>query len=218
MARTSGGPHTLGATPVRALPVVVFLALMTLVTGCGIHSDDKPRELPSSDVPFGLLDQAIPPTTAVSPGRSPAASASGPVGIYLVDNDARLVEVADEVAAPGGVRQAIEALFGDLSPEQLSRGLNTSIDSGTRLLDVTGPNANGLVVLDVSRDLSTTIGERLRLALAQIIYTATSVPGVRAVQFKIEGEPSDVPDGSGASTSRPLTRNDFIQFAPQPTP
>lgn len=204
-----------GAKPTVMTLAATVLAVVALVPGCGIDSDNKPRELPSSDVPFGLLDQANPPTTAVSPDGSPAGSAVGPVGIFLVDNDARLVEVADEVAAPGGVRQAIQALFGDLSAEQLAGGLNTSIDAGTRLIDVTGPNANGLVVLDVSRDLSATIGERLRLALAQIVYTATSVPGVRAVQFKIEGEPSDVPDGSGASTSRPLTRRDFVQFAPQ---
>ncbi len=196
----------------------VLLATAVLVSGCGINSDGKPRALPSSDVPFGLLDQETPTTTAVAPGGTSTPSGTTQAVIFLVDNDERLFEVAQEVAAPGGVRQAMQALFSDLNTEQLADGLNTSIDAGTRLLDVNGPTSEGLVVLDVSRDLSTTIRERLRLALAQIVFTATAVPGVRSVRFKIDGELSDVPDGTGAATSRPLTRADFAQFAPQPQP
>lgn len=196
----------------------VLLAAAVLLSGCGISSDRNPRALPSNDVPFGLLDQETPPTTTDAPGETSTPSGARRAVIFLVDNDERLFEVTQEVAAPGGVRQAMQALFSDLNAEQLAAGLNTGIDAGTRLLDVTGPTSEGLVVLDVSRGLSTTIRERLRLALAQIVYTATAVPGVRSVRFKIDGELSDVPDGTGAATSRPLTRADFAQFAPRPQP
>lgn len=190
------------------------MAFTMTIAACGITNDDKPRALPNKDVPFGLLDQEPVNTSAGESSTTSLVKGTSRATIFLVYNNERLFETSTEVSSPGGVRQVIEALFDELDPAQLAEGLNTSIDASTRLLNVGGPDANGLVTLDVSQDISATIRERLRLALAQIVYTVTAVPGVRSVRFKIEGKLSDVPDETGAATSRPLTRADFAQFAP----
>ncbi len=200
---------------IRAM--VAVLGSCLLLGSCGISDDKEPRALPSQDVPFGLLDkEAV--TTTTTDAALPTPQGTQRASIFLVVNNERLFEVVKNVQSPGGVRQSLQALFTELSAEELAQGLNTNIDSGTRLLEVTGPTEEGLVTLDLSENLSGTVKERLRLALAQIVYTATAAQGVQSVRFKIGGELSEVPDGTGAATSRPLTRADYAQFAPANSP
>lgn len=200
----------------------IALSVTFVLGACGIDNDKNPRALPSNDVPFGLLDRDSEREISGTTTETSIPLGAQPGLIFLVDNNERLFEVTVKVAAPGNVRQMIEILFDDMDPTQLAGGLNTSIDTDTRLIDVEGPSSSGLVTLDVSGELATTIRERLRLALAQIVYTATAVPGVRSVRFKVDGELTDVPDETGAATSRPLTRADFAKLAPlrttSPTP
>ncbi|MGK2957031.1 MAG: GerMN domain-containing protein [Acidimicrobiales bacterium] len=199
-------------TPTRLAIIVIITGL--LLSSCGVQKDSEPRALPSKDVPFGLLDNEVKPTSDTPSPERPLSTENQNASIFLVDNNERLYEVSQNVANPGGVRQVLLALFTDLNPEQLAKGLNTSIDAGTRLLDVVGPSPEGLVTIDVNSGLSTPVRKRLRLALAQIVYTATAVPDVSSVRFKIDGKLSEVLDGTGAATSKPLTRSDFADFAP----
>ena len=49
----------------------------------------------------------------------------------------------------------------------------------------------------------------LRLAVAQIVSTATDIDGVQSVQLHINGEPRVWPLGNGELTDRPLTQYDY---------
>jgi spore germination protein GerM len=103
--------------------------------------------------------------------------------------------------------------------DELAQGLNSAIARSTVLLGVTGPQ-DGVVMVDLSDDLRSIGGPGQRLALAQVVFTATATADVTGVLFAFEGQPSEVPNGKGESTTEPLDRSDFATFdptAPSPT-
>jgi len=70
---------------------------------------------------------------------------------------------------------------------------------------VTAPK-DGLVTIDLSHQLLDITGRQQILALAQVVFTATSLPDVDRVLFKIDGKRREVPNGEGTLTSSPLGR------------
>jgi spore germination protein GerM len=55
-------------------------------------------------------------------------------------------------------------------------------------------------------------GDTGRRAVAQIVLTATSLPGVEAVRLTIAGNPVEAPLPTGELTSAPLTAADYAVF------
>ena len=82
--------------------------------------------------------------------------------------------------------------------------LTTAIPRGTRLLRYHA--GGGTVRIDLSRPFARLSGARLRLALAQLVFTASDLPGVRRVRVWTELGP--VP-----GFDRPLTVADFRRQA-----
>lgn len=192
----------------RLLRVVPLL--VGLLAGCGVPDDDVPRALAPESVPFSLLATS---TTTTTTAPKPPPVVDEIVSVYLVDNlSGRLVEVPRPVPAPATVRQALQTLLEGPTEEELARGLSSSISGSTQLLGVEGPVA-GIVTVDLS-DLSGIAGEGQRVALAQVVYTATAAPDVQAVLFKFDGEPSEAPNAEGESIAEPLRREDFAVFDP----
>lgn len=189
----------------RRLLATVFA--VAALAACGVPTDDAPRELPAERIPFGLLE----PNPAGGTPGVPGAAMQRP--IYLVNGANRLVEVVKAVPAPGGVADALRELLAGPDSDDVEEGLTTFIPSGTIVLGV-GPPVEGVATIDLSGDLPTA-GEGLRLALAQIVYTATGVPDVDRVLFELNGQPREVPDDKGETTAEPLGRSDFAQFRPQ---
>ncbi|MDP8953858.1 MAG: GerMN domain-containing protein [Actinomycetota bacterium] len=138
-----------------------------------------------------------------------------PTSIFLIDsNTEMLTEVLRPVPPPPSVRAGLLELLLGPTEEELARGLNSAITRSTTLLGVDGPR-DGVVTVDLSDDLRSIGGQGQRLALAQVVFTATAAPEVSAVRFAFEGQPSAVPDGQGASTTEPLDRTDFATFDPR---
>lgn len=197
------------AVRARAL-LLAAVALVGLAAGCGIDVDDSPRDLAA--VPFGLLDPST--TTTIDPlTAAPRFSATS---VFLLDNDDYLVEVRRQL--PGDVRvvSSIGSLLTPPSEAEVNNGLRSAISSTTELRGVIGPE-DGLVTIDLSSEISDVSPDSVRLALAQIVYTATAVPGVDRVLFQVDGEAREVPNGEGQSTAEPLSRADYRQFL-RPTP
>jgi spore germination protein GerM len=185
--------------------ILAVVAAASLVAGCGIDVDESPREL--SAVPFGLLD----PSTTTTTERLTQAPRFQATSVYLLDNDDYLVEVRRQL--PGEVRvvSSIGSLLTPPSEAEVNGGLRSAISSTTELRGVVGPEA-GLVTIDLSSEMSDVSPESVRLALAQIVYTATAVPGVDRVLFQVDGQAREVPNGEGQSTAEPLGRIDYRQF------
>ena len=188
-----------------------------LVAACSIQDDAEPRAIDRAEVPFSLLATSTSTTT----GAATPTAVEVPTSIFLVDSDTELLtEVVRTVAPPATARAGLEELLLGPTGEELARGLNSAIARSTMLLGVEGP-VRGVVTVDLSDDLRNIGGQGQRLALAQVVFTATATPEVSGVLFAFEGKPSEVPNGQGVSTTEPLDRTDFATFdpsAPVPPP
>ena len=204
---------SLPLTLLRRRLTLLVVASVLATGGCGVPDDAQPRALEPESVPFSLLATS---TTTTSPAMPPPAM-DDLVPVYLVDNQSgQLVEVRRAVPAPPSVRRAVEELLQGPTEAELAAGLSSSIPSSTRLLGVEGPVA-GIVTIDLS-DLSGISGPGQRMALAQVVFTATGMPEVESVLFEFEGELSQAPNAAGRSTSEPLSREDFAAFDPSAAP
>jgi spore germination protein GerM len=54
----------------------------------------------------------------------------------------------------------------------------------------------------------------LILALAQMVYSATELPGVGGVRFTLDGKRAEVPTGSGIQSTTPVGRASYAAYAP----
>ena len=197
----------------RCLAAVGALALLTL-GGCGVPTSGEPTTIPASDVPYGL---ASPSPTA--PSGSTGQTMLAESGIYLVTTEDDLEPRGRELA-PGGVEERLDELLGQLaagpSAQELADELSTALPPEVELQvsDITGST----VTVDIAGPVDAPTGATTRLAIGQIVLTATSVPEVREVLLTREGEPIDAPLPDGELTSDPLTADQFTAFLTPPAP
>lgn len=198
---------------VRAVVLVAvgMAGLCVALAGCGVREDAAPRPLSQAATPPALLDATPPPGEILDAGDVPAP-------IFLLNLEDRLVEVERPVAALR-LNLVLQALALPLTAEEAADELSSGVPPETPL-DVEGPDDEGVVTVDVrlESDEESFAGLEQRSALAQIVYTATAVPGVSAVTFEFNGEPTDIPDGRGETTGLPVDEADFKEFAPLPGP
>jgi spore germination protein GerM len=179
--------------------LIVLVVALVAVAGCSIRPDAAPTDLPvdRADV-FG--DQ---PTGDVAAGTN---------RIYLLapsDPEApqRLRSVQRDVPTntPAAV---LESLFAGPNTAEREEQLDTAIPAAVELLGA--PRQVGqLLTVDVNDVFDELTPDGLRLAVAQIVTTATDIEGVRAVQLRIDGEPRVWPLGNGELADRPLTPYDY---------
>jgi hypothetical protein len=186
-----------------------LVALVVAAAGCGVQDDSAPRPLEAADVPFDLL---APGTSVAKPdtGEGPTRA------VWFVDNNGLLARGERALEAPVTVAEILESLLEGVSDAEANNGLRSNIASGTRLLGVEGP-VDGLVTVDLSGEILTVSRELQRLALAQVVFTATGLANVDRVLFEFDGERAEVPGAGDELTSAPLTRADFAQFDPTAT-
>jgi spore germination protein GerM len=195
----------------RAGLVAVLAVAAGLLAACGVPGDHIPREIDASNVPFQLLAPTAGATSTTVPS---AFTRTAQAVIYLANADGRLVATPRDVEAPITVGKAITALLRGPTSDEANQ-LSTSITSDTKLLDVRGPT-DGLVTIDLSRHVLDITGRQQILALAQVVYTATSIASVDRVLFKFDGSSHEVPNGDGKLTSSPLGRQSYRALIPTP--
>lgn len=192
----------------RALSVAHAIAFVAGATACGIASDDGPRDIPAADqVELGLG------------GDSNAGAAIGTARVYflspeVVGQAALLESVARDVAeTPTALLQAL--LAGPNQTEQANQ-FRTALPVGTELLDT---RRQGFVLrLDLSDAVLELSGQVLITAIAQIVFTASEIEGVRGVTILVDGADQQWPVGSGELTSTPLTVYDYPGLVPSSQP
>lgn len=177
------------------------LLLVVLLVGCGVRAQGEPEEVSPSDVPPGLL---VP--TAMS--SAPSSPATAPAGLYLV-RVARLERVTVAVSRRD-VRVVLEALFAGPSEVQRASGQRSAIRSDSRLVDVRVEG--GVATVSTNDSFGALTGPEQILAVAQVVLTATEVPGVHGVMIALNGRPVVVPDVTGALVNGPARRADFLQL------
>ncbi len=126
----------------------------------------------------------------------------------------RLVEsLRTHRATPRVATAALDALLAGPTKSERAAGLSTEIPDETRLIGVS--ITSGVARVDLTSEYETGAGSRsLRLRLAQVVYTATQFPTVKAVRFLIDGTPVNVFSGGGIVLGRPVGRSAYRSLAP----
>jgi hypothetical protein len=174
-----------------------LIVVVATATGCAIRPEAAPRDLSAERTAvFGE-----PATGDVAEGRN---------RIYLlappgVGGAQLLRSVPRDV--PSGARAVLESLFAGPNADERQAQLDTAVPAGVELLSTRTVGRVLTVDLNDAFDDLTTVA--LRQAVAQIVVTATGLPGIRSVQLRFNGQPRVWPRGNGELTERPLTAFDF---------
>lgn len=183
---------------IRRLAVPAIVAALVVLGACGVPTDDAPRPLAEGDIPGGPL---APETTTTTVVDMPGVNSD----LWFVRDQEDLQASAANLSSrqPDTVLTALVATV----PEELEEGLTTAIPPDTTVLST--ELADGTLTVDLSEEFSTISGDSQILAVAQIVFTATDLPGVTRVAFFVEGEPRTVTDASGAEQDGPVTAADY---------
>jgi spore germination protein GerM len=188
-----------------ARPAILLASALLALGACSIQPDTAPREIPQND--RGLL----------SPVAPEGGEAAGSTRVYLVaerGGERRLRAVARGVdATPSAV---LEELFKGANDQEDEAGLGTTIPPGLQLLS--SRSVAGTLQVDVSEEILDVPGPALIFAVAEIVFTASELDGVREVRLKVNGENVPWPDGQGELQSRPLSVYDYPGLAESSQP
>ncbi len=115
------------------------------------------------------------------------------------------------VHRPADATPTLSALLGSLLPgpteAETQSGLATAINISPVLNQVT--ISGSAAKIDLASTFGDIRGQEQILAVAQIVMTAVSYPGIDAAQISLDGVPADVPLADGTLASRPLVRSDY---------
>jgi spore germination protein GerM len=182
---------------------VTWLAagLLCLLAGCGVPADPAPRSIPAEEVPFGLLG-----TTTTATTRAPATTTAL---VFLVDGD-RLAPVRRQVPAPATPAVVLAALAAGPTAAEAASGLRSALVTEATLSQVIA----GMVTVRLDGDFVAADLREQVLALAQLVYTITELPGIGGVEFAFDGQPAEIPTAQGPSRTGAATRADFAAIGP----
>jgi len=187
-----------------ALALAVLLAVLA---GCGVRADRNPRDIPEGQ--RGDLGQSAAPE---------AGEGTGPK-VFFVDEDAdgtaRLRGTSRSVLpTPSAV---IAELLKGLTATEQERRWRTAIPAGTQLRSAV-QTPQGIIDVDLSDDFFLATGEEQLKAVAQVVFTASALEGVRGVRILVDGRPREWPRGDGVLQSEPLTAELYPELNPSSQP
>ena len=180
------------------------MLLFTVLSSCAVPSSGSYQKVASADIPFGLdaPQTTLPPTTTtISDPKSTdtlPVAVSEPVDLFYISNS-KIIKVQRNVASPANPSQALSSLVEGPSTSPEFVGLRTALPpTFAASVDV----IRGVARVDATRAfLNSLSGLDQKLAIAQIVLTLTSRPGVGQVLFSVDGKLISVPRGRGDSVA-----------------
>ena len=180
------------------------ILLVVLISSCAVPSSGSYNQVPSAEIPFGLNapQTTLPPTTTtvLDPmiTDSLPVAVSEPIDLFFISNS-RIIKVQRNVASPANPSQALSSLVEGPSTSPEFVGLRTALPTTfAATVDV----IRGVARVDATRTfLNSLSGLDQKLAIAQIVLTLTSRPGVGQVLFSVDGKLISVPRGRGDSVA-----------------
>lgn len=188
--------------------------LVAALVGCAVEDDGQFSPISRSEVPFGLADAT---TTTTTPTTTTT--------IELIDDDsnavmeevvdlyyllgARLFRVQTAVVSPATPAQALSLLNGNSLSGPSFVGLRSAVPAN---FEASITVTRGVAEVDAGGSFLRSIvpGDQ-RLAVAQIVATLTSRPGIGQVIFAVDGVAIAVPRGRGdvVPAGTPVTFDDY---------
>ena len=193
----------------RSLPCM-FCALCIVLTSCAVPESGAVDEINPNDIPFGLNspETSAPATTTTLILTSPlTGSTFEQADLFFVDGSS-LERVRLEIPSPTDLQGVFTALVAGL-PDPAHTKVKTLLPVDfVAVIEVEGGVANvnaKRVYLDSIKP------NEQRLAIAQIVLTLTSQPGIGQVTFSVGGKAIGVPRGRGdiAGAGTPVTFDDY---------
>lgn len=179
-------------------PLVLLVALSAAAGGCGIANQSSPVVINHASLP--------PARSTTSLQRAPT---SIPVTLYFVNANNLLVK-ATHSEAYQGINAAVNALLAGPNSQESSAGVTSAIPASTKLLSV---SIQGTIVeLNFSNALASVSGNEQLLAFAQIVATATTLPGVDTVQIAITGQSVNAPLPDGTLAQGPVAKANYASL------
>jgi spore germination protein GerM len=176
---------------------IVLVTALTVFAGCSIQPDAAPNDLPTERAE--VFGEAATGDVAAGTNRIYLLAPTDP------EEAQRLRSVQRDV--PTTPFSVLSSLFAGPNATERDTLLDTAIPSDVEL--ITARSVGRVLTVDVNDAFGELTPEGLRLAVAQIVSTATDIDGVESVQLRIDGEPRVWPLGNGELTDRPLTRFDY---------
>jgi N-acetylneuraminic acid mutarotase len=170
---------------------------------------------------IGLALAAYGSDGAVSLGPAPRVATSGTeiasdqptVEVWFARDD-RIVSVnrAQEPTPLVGTAALTKLLAGP-SPAERRSGISSAVPAGTKLIGISIDK--GIATADLTSEFQSGGGSlSMQMRLAQVVYTLTQFPTVKAVRFRLDGEPVDVFSSEGIVLDHPVGRSDYKDLAP----
>jgi hypothetical protein len=203
--------------------VAAALALALVVASCGIGGDDRLRQIGPDDLQ-GLDETTT--STSTSTTTTPISVESTLVGtsttistesvsLYFLDGN-RLQPVTIDLAGPASPYRVVTALLSGPPTGDLGIGLSTLLPAtpsgGPALVNSVLPSSAGYATVDLNSTAFQKIDPTEQLgAIAQIVLTLTTRPGIGQVRFTLDGDPMRVPrrDGLQSDPGAPVAMQDY---------
>lgn len=195
--------------------IAVSLCSALLLAACSVPKSGPFETISNDDIPFGLnaaqttAPQSATETTVANP--DPPGTVYEMVDLYFIRN-ATVTKVQRSMISPLDANGALAALTEGLIDDSMTLGMRSAIpaslearvdvDRGVATVNATRAFLNSLSAVDQ------------RLAIAQIVLTLTSRPGIGQVVFYVDGKAIAVPRGRGdlSSAGDAVTFEDYANI------
>jgi hypothetical protein len=133
--------------------------------------------------------------------------------VWFLDGEQLARQTRSQKATPFVATAAMNALLAGPTGAEAKAGLATSVPVGTKLLGIS--IKKGVATVDLTSQYQSGGGSlSMKARLAQVVYTLTQFPTVRAVLFHLDGEPVNVFSGEGIVLDHPVGRKDYEDLLP----
>jgi len=194
---------------------LIALCSTLILTACSVPKSGPFETISNDDIPFGLnAAQTTAPQSATETtvaNLDPPGTEYEQVDLYFIRN-AAVTRAQRSVISPVDANGALAALTEGLVEDSTTVGLRSAIpaslearvdvDRGVATVNATRAFLNSLSAVDQ------------RLAIAQIVLTLTSRPGIGQVVFFVDGKAIAVPKGRGdlSGIGDPVTFDDYTNI------
>lgn len=199
----------------------VFL-LSVSMTACGVPTSGEFVQIPEANIPFELnvtsttTPTTIPTETDESGLESNSQDAlteivNEPVDLYFIANN-QLVPTKIQIASPATITQVLSALVSGPPSGDVGSGLRSAIASSLQA-DIS--ISRGRAFIDANNFLLSGLSPiDQRLAIAQLVLTLTSRPGIGQAIISVNGVMIGVPRGRGdlSNPGEPVSFDDYTSL------
>lgn len=177
---------------------------IVVVGACGVPADGSARPIDPGRIPFGLAEATSTTTTVAGAGDVEAGVTGQLVRLYFAaDNQFVVVERTLPVVT---LERVVDALAG--GPRESDGVLGARSVIGVEDIQSVTLKA-GIATVSLTSRFPELPPSEQRLAVAQLVLTLTSRPGVGQVAFSLEDKSVDVPRADGSITRGNVSRDDY---------